>query len=85
MAYTMEEFERDTRRLLIAHVHEFDPDEIQAILEQIPPQERLRGLDPQDLLRRFGPEERLRGLDPEERLRGLDPAVVEDWLKRRGH
>ena len=76
MAYTMEEFERDTRRLLIAHVHEFDPDEIQAILEQIPPQERLRGLDPQDLLRRFGPEER---------LRGLDPAVVEDWLKRRGH
>jgi hypothetical protein len=90
----MEEFERDTRRLLIAHVHEFNPDEIQAILEQIPPQERLRGLDPgellrgldpQELLRRFGPQDLLRGLDAEERLRGLDPAVVEDWLKRRGH
>ena len=67
MAYTMEEFERDTRRLLIAHVHEFNPDEIQAILDQIPPQERLRGLDPGEL------------------LRALDPAVVEDWLKGRGH
>ena len=73
MAYTMEEFEHDTRRLLIAHLHEFDPDEIQAILEQIPPQERLRGLDPEELLRALDPQDRLRGLDPQERLRGLDP------------
>ena len=85
MAYTMEEFERDTRRLLIAHVHEFNPDEIQAILEQIPPQERLRGLDPGELLRGLDAEQRLRGLDAEQRLHGLDPAVVADWLKRRGH
>ena len=81
MTYTVEDFKRDTLRLRIAHLHELDPADIQAILDQIPVEERIRGLDPQDLLRRFAPEERLRGLDPqelarrlapEERLRGLD-------------
>jgi len=55
MAYTMEEFEHDTRRLFIEHLHEFDPEEIQAIVEQLPLDARLRGL---------AAEERLRGLDP---------------------
>jgi hypothetical protein len=46
MAYTVDDFKRDTRCLLIEHVREFDPDEIQAILDQISPEDRLRGLDP---------------------------------------
>ncbi|WP_295438148.1 hypothetical protein [uncultured Thiodictyon sp.] len=85
MAYTMEEFEHDTRRLFIEHLHEFDSDEIQAIVEQLPLDARLRGLDPEERLRGLAAEERLRGLDAEERLRGLDPAVVEAWLKRPRH
>lgn len=94
MAYTMEEFEHDTRRLFIEHLHEFAPDEIRAIVEQLPldarlrgldPEERLRGLNPEERLRGLAAEERLRGLDAEERLRGLDPAVVEAWLKRPRH
>ena len=44
-----------------------------AVLEAIPPEERLRGLRPEDVLRGLPPEERLRGLPPEERLRGLPP------------
>ncbi len=76
MAYTVEDFRRDTLRLRIAHLHELDPEAIRTFVSQIPIEEILRVLDP---------EERLRGLDPQERLRGLDPAVVEDWLKRRGH
>jgi hypothetical protein len=36
MAYTVDDFKRDTRRLLIQHVREFDPDEIQAILNHRP-------------------------------------------------
>ena len=44
-----------------------------AVLEAMPPEERLRGLRPEDVLRGLPPEERLRGLPPEERLRGLPP------------
>jgi hypothetical protein len=42
-----------------------------AVLELIPPEERLRGLSPEERLRGLSPEERLRGLSPEERIRGL--------------
>jgi hypothetical protein len=42
-----------------------------AVLEAIPPEERLRGLPPEERLRGLPPEERLRGLPPEERLRGV--------------
>ncbi len=44
-----------------------------AVLEAMPPEERLRGLPPEERLRGLPPEERLRGLPPEERLRGLPP------------
>ena len=47
MSYTMEDLRRDAAR-------EF--------LDELPPEERLRGLPP---------EERLRGLPPEERIKGL--------------
>lgn len=49
-----------------------------AVLELIPPQDRLRGLSPEDLRKIFSPEELLRGLPPEDRLRGLPP---EDRLR----
>jgi hypothetical protein len=42
-------------------------DELQAILDGMPVENRLRGLSP---------EERLRGLPPEERLRGLSPGEL---------
>jgi hypothetical protein len=63
MAYTMEEFVRQARQRFL---QELTPEEMQAVLDQLPPEERLRGL---------GPEERLRGLGPEE-LRQL-----KDYLK----
>ena len=76
MAYTMEDFERDTRRMYVENLHKLPPEDIQVILKEFPPETLLRGLNL---------EERLRGLDAEERLRGLDPAVVEAWLKRPRH
>jgi hypothetical protein len=42
-----------------------------AVLEAMPPEERLRGLPPEERLRGLPPEERLRGLPPNERLRGV--------------
>jgi hypothetical protein len=61
MAYTMEQFVRETH---------------QDILQHMTLEERLHGLAPEDVLKCFGPEERLRGLAPEERLRGLAPEDV---------
>jgi hypothetical protein len=49
-----------------------------AVLAEIPPEERLRGLPPEELVRGLPPEDRVRGLSPEDRLRGLPP---EDRLR----
>ncbi|MCP5127633.1 MAG: hypothetical protein H6973_19020 [Gammaproteobacteria bacterium] len=73
MAYTMEDFIRETHQQIL---HGMTPVERQAFLAELDPDERLRGL---------GPEERLRGLGPEERLRGLGPDELQqlkDYLKR---
>ena len=70
MAYTMEEFAREARQRFL---QELTPEELRAMLDQLPPEERLRGLKPEEVFQRFAPEERLRGLGPEERLRGLKP------------
>jgi hypothetical protein len=59
MAYTMDEFVRETRQQFLASL---TLEERLAILSELPPEERLRGLPP---------EERLRGLTPEE-LRQLE-------------
>ena len=59
MAFTMEEFAREARQRFL---QELTPEEQHAVLDRLPPEERLRGL---------GPEERLRGLGPEE-LRQLE-------------
>jgi hypothetical protein len=42
-------------------------------LDQLSPEERLRGLPPEAILHGFSPEDRLRGLPVEDRLRGLPP------------
>ena len=70
MAYSMEEFIREAHQQFL---HGLTPDERRAFLEQLSPEERLRGLGPDEVFKRFTPEERLRGLGPEERLRGLGP------------
>ncbi|MBK5930058.1 hypothetical protein [Halochromatium salexigens] len=49
MAYTMEDFLRETHELVLANMT---------------PEERLKGLDPDEVLQRYDPEERLKGLDP---------------------
>lgn len=64
MAYTLEDFVRDSNRHILERL---TPEERQAFLEKIPPEERLRGLRP---------EERLRGLPPEELLRVLPPEAL---------
>ena len=73
MAYTMEEFVREARQRFL---QELTPEEQQAVLDRLPPEERLRGLKP---------EERLRGLEVEEWLRGLGPEELrqlENYLKK---
>src|SRR5258707_7858036 len=58
MAMTMEEFRRYYLR---DH------------LQELTPEERLKGLPPEELLKRLPPEERLKGLPPEELLKRLPP------------
>jgi hypothetical protein len=81
MATTMEEFIHQARQHFL---QELTPEEQQAVLDRLPPEERLRGLGPEERLRGLGPEERLRGLGPEERLRGLSPEELrklQNYLK----
>jgi hypothetical protein len=52
MAYTLDDFIRDTDELVLEAAIKRDPD---AILKRFDPEQRLRGLDP---------EQRLKGLDP---------------------
>ena len=52
MAYTLEQFLRETHEMVIDEAIRSDPD---AILKRFDPEDRLKGLDP---------EERLKGLDP---------------------
>ena len=52
MAYTMEQFIRETHEMVIDEAIRTDPE---SILKRFDPEERVRGLDP---------AERLRGLDP---------------------
>ena len=64
MAYTMDEFIREAHQDLLQGL---TPEERQAFLARLDPDERLRGL---------GPEERLRGLGPDELQQ------LKDYLKR---
>ena len=71
MAYTMEQFIRETHEMVIDEAIRTDPDSI------------LKRFDPEDVLKRYDPEDVLKRYDPEERLRGLDPATIEAWLTKQ--
>jgi hypothetical protein len=73
MSYTIDDFIRETHQEIIANL---TAEERRAIIEEMPPEERLRGLGPDELLRCLDPEDLLRGLDPDE-LRSLDPETRE--------
>ena len=95
MAYTVDDFMRDTYDLIVRDMATLTPEQRQAIMDRffdvedrlrgLDPEQRLRGLDPEQRLRGLDAEQRLRGLDPEQRLRGLDPELVKAWLKRTEH
>lgn len=53
MAYTLEQFIRDTHEKLIEDAIQHDPD---SVLKHFDPEQRLKGLDAED---------RLKGLDPD--------------------
>ncbi|MBK5929077.1 hypothetical protein [Halochromatium salexigens] len=84
MAYTLEQFIRDTHEKLIEDAIQHDPE---SVLKHFDPEQRLKGLDPESVLERFDPEQRLKGLDAEDRLKGLDPDLIAAWLakQRRDH
>jgi hypothetical protein len=46
------------------------------IVEQLPPELRIRGLTPEQRLAGLPPEQRLAGLPPEQRLAGLTPEQI---------
>ncbi|WP_295385494.1 hypothetical protein [uncultured Thiodictyon sp.] len=73
MSYTVDDFKRDTWRLMLKDLSSVSAEERGALLEQMDTEDRLSGLSPEERLRGLPPEERLRGLPPEERLRGLPP------------
>jgi len=82
MAYSMEEFIREAHQQFL---HGLTPDERRAFLEQLSPEERLRGLGPEERLRGLGPDEVFKRFTPEERLRGLDPDQIKAYLKKFEH
>jgi hypothetical protein len=94
MAYTVDDFMRDTYELIARDLAALTPQlraaalahlDVEERLAGLTPEERLRGLAPEERLRGLDLEERLRGLDPEDRLRGLDPELIKAWLKRSDH
>ena len=50
---------------------QFDDELLTKMLEELPPERRLRGLPPEERVRGLSPEEVRRMLPPEERVRGL--------------
>jgi hypothetical protein len=59
------------------------PEERKALLNRLPPEERLQGIPPEQLLKRIPPEQRLQGIPPEQRLEGLSTEEIEKYLNRR--
>jgi hypothetical protein len=78
MAYTLEDFARDSHRHALERL---TPEERRRFVQQLSPEERLRGLPPEERLRGLPPEERVRGLRPED-LRKLKAYL--DELEARG-
>ncbi|EIC20296.1 hypothetical protein [Thiorhodovibrio frisius] len=84
MAYTLEDFVRETDEMVLENALKRDPE---AILRRFDPEQRLKGLDPEARLKGLDPEARLKGLGPDEVLGRFDPDLIEAWLnkQRRDH
>jgi len=83
MAYTLDDFDRDSRRHVLERL---TPEELRAFLQTLPIEERLRGMSPEEILLGLTAEERLRaltaeecrGLQPQELVRGLTPEELRE-------
>ncbi|MBK5969451.1 hypothetical protein CCR91_11910 [Thiorhodovibrio winogradskyi] len=53
MAYTLEDFVRETDEMVLENALKRDPE---AILRRFDPEQRLKGLDPDEVLGRFDPD-----------------------------
>jgi hypothetical protein len=73
MAYTLQDFARDSRRSVL---EDLTPEERRAFLQRLPPEEC------QAFLQQLPLEARLRGLPAEARLRGLTPADLRRLKER---
>lgn len=74
MAYTLDDFDRDSRRHVLERL---TPEELRAFLQTLPIEERLRGMSPEEILRGLTAEE-CRGLQPQELVRGLTPEELRE-------
>jgi len=77
MAGKLNLYQQDLKRFAEAAGEDLIPLLKEKIIEQMTPEERLRGLQPEERLRGLQPEERLRGLQVEEVIRGLDENQLE--------
>ncbi len=84
LAYTMEEFVRESREAVL---RDLTPEERHAIIDGMEPEEVLKRFSAEeilkqysaeDVLKQYSAEDRLKGLEPEDRLKGMEP---EDRLK----
>jgi hypothetical protein len=78
MPYTMADFRRDSKRFLINQVK----DNLDTVLEELTPAQRLKGLSPEQRLKGLTPEQRLNGLSPEEFLKRLPLDDLEAYLAK---
>jgi hypothetical protein len=70
MAYTIEDFQKEVKEEVLKSLTKED---INHLLKELSPEDRLKGLKPED---------RLKGLKPEDRLKGLGPEEIEEYLKK---
>jgi hypothetical protein len=79
MPYTIEDFQREIKEEVLSSLTE---DDIQRLMENLKPEDRLKGLKTEDLLKALKTEDRLKGLKPEDLLKQLKPEEIEKYLKR---
>jgi hypothetical protein len=77
MSYTREDMKRDVKKMRTEMVLQ-ELRENPEIWQNLPVEDRLKGLSSDILLKRLSPEDRLKGLSPDILLKGLSP---EDRLK----
>ncbi len=78
MPYTMEDYHREAKVFLINQVKE----NLDMVLEELPPEEILKRLSPDDIVKRLSPDDIVKRLSPETRLQGLSPEVIEAYLAK---